>query len=102
MPDLSGLTALITGAGGGIGTAMSKAFAAAGARVLRWSPTVVDTPMALVGWSGDKGARMRTEAPIGRFAKPGEIAAAALYLASAEAGIINGENLIPDGGFSIH
>lgn len=66
------------------------------------SPTVVDTPMALVGWSGEKGDRMRAEIPVGRFARPGEIAAAALYLASAEAGIVNGENLIADGGFSIH
>jgi NAD(P)-dependent dehydrogenase (short-subunit alcohol dehydrogenase family) len=66
------------------------------------SPTVVDTPMALVGWSGEKGERMRAEIPVGRFARPSEIAAAALYLSSSEAGIINGENLIADGGFSIH
>ena len=66
------------------------------------SPTVVETPMALVGWSGEKGERMREEIPVGRFARPSEIAAAALYLSSSEAGIINGENLIADGGFSIH
>jgi NAD(P)-dependent dehydrogenase (short-subunit alcohol dehydrogenase family) len=66
------------------------------------SPTVVETPMALVGWSGEKGDRMRADIPVGRFARPGEIAAAALYLSSQEAGIINGENLIADGGFSIH
>lgn len=65
------------------------------------SPTVVETPMALVGWAGEKGDRMRREIPVGRFAKPSEIAAAALYLSSAEAGIITGENLITDGGFSI-
>jgi len=33
MADLSGLTALITGAGGGIGAAMAETFAAAGARL---------------------------------------------------------------------
>jgi NAD(P)-dependent dehydrogenase (short-subunit alcohol dehydrogenase family) len=65
------------------------------------SPTVVETPMALVGWSGEKGARMREEIPVGRFARPLEIACAALYLASSEAGIVNGENLIADGGYSI-
>jgi NAD(P)-dependent dehydrogenase (short-subunit alcohol dehydrogenase family) len=65
------------------------------------SPTVVDTPMALVGWVGEKGERMRAEIPVGRFARPSEIAAAALYLASSEAGIVNGENLVADGGFSI-
>ncbi|MCB1372506.1 MAG: SDR family oxidoreductase, partial [Rhodobacteraceae bacterium] len=36
-----------------------------------------------------------------RFARPGEIAAAALYLASEAAGIVNGENLMADGGYSI-
>ncbi|MFO1210634.1 MAG: SDR family oxidoreductase [Amaricoccus sp.] len=65
------------------------------------SPTVVETPMALVGWSGEKGDRMRQEIPVGRFARPAEVAAAALYLASADAGIITGENLIVDGGFTI-
>ncbi|HRW16735.1 MAG: SDR family oxidoreductase [Rhodobacteraceae bacterium] len=65
------------------------------------SPTVVETPMALVGWSGEKGVRMRQEIPVGRFARPGEIAAAALYLASEAAGIVNGENLMADGGYSI-
>ncbi|MET0167528.1 MAG: SDR family oxidoreductase [Vicinamibacterales bacterium] len=65
------------------------------------SPTVVETPMALVGWSGEKGKRMRREIPVGRFARPVEIASAALYLSSSEAGIVNGENLIADGGYSI-
>lgn len=65
------------------------------------APTVVETPMALVGWSGEKGEKARKEIPVGRFAKPSEIAAAALYLASEEAGIINGAVLMADGGFSI-
>lgn len=65
------------------------------------APTVVETPMALVGWSGEKGVRARQEIPVGRFAKPSEIAAAAAYLASEDAGIINGETLMADGGFTI-
>ena len=65
------------------------------------SPTVVETPMALIGWAGEKGERARAEIPVGRFAKPAEIAAAALYLASAEAAIVNGENLVADGGYTI-
>ncbi len=65
------------------------------------APTVVETPMAIVGWAGEKGDRHRAEIPVGRFAKPAEIAAAALYLASAEAGIINGATLVADGGFTI-
>lgn len=65
------------------------------------APTVVETPMALVGWSGEKGVKARREIPVGRFAKPAEIAAAALYLASEDAGIINGETLVADGGYTI-
>lgn len=65
------------------------------------APTVVETPMALVGWSGEKGERARAEIPVGRFARPAEIAAAARYLASAEAAIITGEVLMADGGFTI-
>lgn len=65
------------------------------------APTVVETPMALVGWSGEKGERAKRDIPVGRFAKPSEIAAAALYLSSADAGIINGAVLMADGGFSI-
>ncbi|ODT16735.1 MAG: short-chain dehydrogenase [Kaistia sp. SCN 65-12] len=65
------------------------------------APTVVETPMALVGWSGEKGEKAKRDIPVGRFAKPSEIAAAACYLASEEAGIINGAVLIADGGFSV-
>lgn len=65
------------------------------------SPTVVETSMALVAWAGEKGDRMRQEIPVGRFARPAEIAAAALFLASADAGIITGENLVVDGGYTI-
>lgn len=65
------------------------------------APTVVETPMALVGWSGEKGEKARRDIPVGRFARPSEIAAAALYLASAEAGIINGAVLMADGGYSV-
>ncbi|MFO1142530.1 MAG: D-threitol dehydrogenase [Amaricoccus sp.] len=65
------------------------------------SPTVVETAMALVAWAGEKGDRIRQEIPVGRFARPAEIAAAALYLASADAGIVTGENLMVDGGFTI-
>jgi NAD(P)-dependent dehydrogenase (short-subunit alcohol dehydrogenase family) len=65
------------------------------------SPTVVETPMALVGWAGEKGERAKAEIPTGRFAKPVEIALAALYLSSHAAGMITGANLMVDGGMTI-
>ncbi len=75
-------------------------WAAHGITVNAISPTIVDTPMAEVGWAGEKGERARREIPVGRFAKPSEIAAAALYLASEEAAIVTGVNLLADGGFT--
>lgn len=65
------------------------------------SPTVVDSPMALVGWAGEKGVQARKEIPVGRFARPTEIAAGAVYLCSEDAGIVNGENLVMDGGYTV-
>lgn len=65
------------------------------------APTVVETPMALVGWSGEKGEQARRDIPVGRFAQPAEIAAAARYLASVQAGIVTGAVLMADGGYSV-
>lgn len=65
------------------------------------SPTVVDTPMALVGWSGEKGEQARRDIPVGRFARPAEVSAAAVYLCSEEAAIVTGTNLMVDGGYTI-
>jgi NAD(P)-dependent dehydrogenase (short-subunit alcohol dehydrogenase family) len=65
------------------------------------SPTVVETPMALVGWSGEKGERAKADIPTGRFAKPAEIALAALFLSSHAAAMITGTNLVVDGGRTI-
>jgi len=45
-------------------------------------------------------AEMTATQPIGRMARPGEIAAAALYLASDEASFVTGSEFVIDGGFS--
>ena len=39
--------------------------------------------------------------PLGRFAQPEEIAAAALFLVSDDASYVTGQSIIVDGGFSI-
>jgi NAD(P)-dependent dehydrogenase (short-subunit alcohol dehydrogenase family) len=65
------------------------------------SPTVVETELGRKAWGGEAGAAMKRKIPTGRFAQPEEIAMAALYLGSGAAGMVTGENLVVDGGYSI-
>jgi NAD(P)-dependent dehydrogenase (short-subunit alcohol dehydrogenase family) len=68
-------------------------------RVNAIAPTVVLTPMGTQVW-GDarKADPVKAKIPLGRFAQPGEVTAAVLFLASAGAGMIHGETLVIDGG----
>lgn len=71
-------------------------------------PTFVDTPMThrsvanIVAKTGRSEAESRaalaTHSPLGRLLTPGEVAAAARWLASPEASAINGQALVLDGG----
>ena len=65
------------------------------------SPTVVETELGKKAWAGEVGEALKRQIPTRRFAQPEEIAMAALYLASGAAGMVNGENLVVDGGFTI-
>jgi len=66
------------------------------------SPTVVLTEMGQRAWAGEVGESVKREIPLRRFARPEEVAAAAVFLASSAADMITGENLVVDGGFTIH
>jgi NAD(P)-dependent dehydrogenase (short-subunit alcohol dehydrogenase family) len=65
------------------------------------SPTVVNTAMGREVWAGERGVAFRAKIPVGRFGEVEEIAHAVLYLVSGAAGLINGENLVIDGGYTI-
>lgn len=65
------------------------------------SPTVVLTDLGKKAWSGQKGEDMIKLIPNGRFAYPDEVAVIALFLASESSNMINGENIIIDGGYTI-
>lgn len=65
------------------------------------SPTVVLTDLGRKAWDGPKGEAMKAQIPTGRFAEPFEIAAAAVFLASDEAAMINGADLLVDGGYTV-
>jgi NAD(P)-dependent dehydrogenase (short-subunit alcohol dehydrogenase family) len=62
---------------------------------------VVLTDLGRKAWDGPKGEAMKAQIPAGRFAEPHEIAAAAVFLASAEAAMINGADLLVDGGYTV-
>ncbi|CAN7496429.1 D-threitol dehydrogenase [Brucella sp. NBRC 12952] len=84
---------------------MSKTFAAEwgkyGITVNTISPTIVLTELGKKAWNGEKGEAAKKRIPTGRFAFPEEIAAAAVFLASSGANMINGADLLIDGGYTI-
>jgi len=84
---------------------MSKTFAAEwgkhGICVNTLSPTIVLTELGKKAWAGEKGEAAKKRIPTGRFAYPEEIAAAAVFLASAGADMITGADLLIDGGYTI-
>ena len=65
------------------------------------SPTVVLTELGRNAWDNPEGEKLKTQIPTGRFALPEEIAATAVFLASDAAAMINGADLIVDGGYTI-
>ncbi len=69
-------------------------------RVNAVNPTVTLTPMGEMAW-GDPAKRdpMLAKIPLGRFAKPLNVAQAVAYLLSEQADLITGVTLPVDGGF---
>jgi NAD(P)-dependent dehydrogenase (short-subunit alcohol dehydrogenase family) len=94
-----------TAAKGGV-LAMSRElgvqFARQGVRVNALCPGPVDTPLLrdLFASDPERAARRLVHVPMGRFAEPEEIAAAACFLASDDASFITASTFLVDGGIS--
>ncbi|WP_433862455.1 GolD/DthD family dehydrogenase [Streptomyces sp. L7] len=84
----------------GMTRVLSLEWAPHGVTVNAVSPTVVETPLGREAWKGSKGDELRARIPARRFAQPEEVAALIGYLASDEAGMVTGENILIDGGYA--
>lgn len=85
----------------GLTKVLASEWAGRGVTVNTISPTVVLTELGKKAWAGQKGADHRALIPTGRFAHPEEVAAAAVFLASSGADMVNGLDLVVDGGYTI-
>jgi NAD(P)-dependent dehydrogenase (short-subunit alcohol dehydrogenase family) len=77
-------------------------FARQGVRVNALCPGPVETPLLLRIFGDDPAAyaRRRVHLPMGRLAKPQEIAQGALFLASDESSYVNAATFLVDGGLT--
>jgi D-threitol dehydrogenase (NAD+) len=85
----------------GITKVLAAEWGGRGVRVNSISPTVVLTDLGIKAWDNPKGEALKKLIPVGRFAYPNEIAAAAVYLASDAAAMVTGADLVVDGGYTI-
>jgi NAD(P)-dependent dehydrogenase (short-subunit alcohol dehydrogenase family) len=99
---LLGSAAYATSKAGVIGLtkALARELAPHGVTVNAICPGPVQTPMT-DGMSSAQRARVLDSVPLGRFARPEEIAAAVVYLSSDEAAFVTGEVMDIDGGLTM-
>ena len=84
----------------GFSKALAQEVASRGITVNVIAPGMIKTPMTEV-LTEDQKNRMLERIPLGRLGTSDEIAAAAVYLASAEAGYVTGATLHVNGGMAM-
>ncbi|MGI4894737.1 MAG: GolD/DthD family dehydrogenase [Janthinobacterium lividum] len=85
----------------GLTRVLASEWAGRGVTANSISPTVVLTDLGRKAWDGPRGEAAKAAIPTGRFALPREIAGAALFLASGASDMVNGTDLVVDGGYTI-
>ncbi len=85
----------------GLSKVLASEWAGRGVTVNTISPTVVLTDLGRQAWAGPKGDALKAQIPTGRFALPEEIAATVLFLASDSADMVNGADILVDGGYTV-
>jgi 3-oxoacyl-[acyl-carrier protein] reductase len=84
-----------------LGQSLAQALGRYGIRVATVAPGFVDTEMAAPYLDSDEGAAIRAQSPLGRVARPEEVAAAVVFLASPEAAFTTGAILDVNGASSL-
>lgn len=81
---------------------LAQAWASEGIRVNGLAPGLVDTKLTKVTTEheGRRAAALQS-IPVGRFGTPGDMAGAALFLASPLAGYVCGQTILVDGGLGL-
>ena len=83
----------------GLTKALAIEYAAKNIRINSVCPGAIDTPMFnLPAWDAESLDKKLQPVPMKRLGKPEEIAAAVLWLCSAESSFITGTELVADGG----
>ncbi|WP_338890375.1 GolD/DthD family dehydrogenase [Rhodococcus sovatensis] len=85
----------------GLTKVLAAEWAGRGVTVNTISPTVVMTPLGREAWSNPKGDALRARIPVGRFAETDDVTNVAVFLASSGASMINGADVLVDGGYTI-
>ena len=64
------------------------------------APGPIDVPRIRNSHTEERRNAWHAAVPLGRYGEPDEIAGVALFLASDDAGYVNGQTLAVDGGFT--
>jgi len=98
---LKGVPAYTASKHGVVGLTKSAAldYAQSNIRVNAICPGLIDTPLAKRVLTPEELAQVAASQPMGRMAKPDEVAEAVLWLCSDSASFVTGHALAVDGGF---
>jgi NAD(P)-dependent dehydrogenase (short-subunit alcohol dehydrogenase family) len=85
----------------GLTKVLASEWAGRGVTANSISPTVGLTELGKAAWDNPNGDAIKKLIPTGRFLEPEEVAATAIFLASDASDMINGADLLIDGGYTV-